>query len=121
MGNNVWSDEHTDIARRMLAAGARNHEFIAAINRSKAAARCRVLYVDNPTNRDYAAERARRYRESPEYRATVRRREVHVGIVPHEVAADAVARADAPRTITAWLQGDPPPGFSALDRREQRA
>lgn len=121
MGNNVWSDEETEKARSLLAAGARNHEFVSAINRTKNAARSRILYVDNPKSRDYAAERAKRYRNSAEYQAVVRRREAGPSFIPIEVITDAAKRADAPRTITAWLQGDPAPGFSALDRREQRA
>jgi hypothetical protein len=31
--------------------------------------------------------------------------------------ADRDARYSAPRTITASLFGDPPPGYSALDRK----
>ncbi|SFM00141.1 dnaA protein helix-turn-helix [Bradyrhizobium sp. NFR13] len=34
---------------------------------------------------------------------------------------DARRREMAPRSVTALLFGDPPPGFSALDRRETRA
>jgi hypothetical protein len=31
--------------------------------------------------------------------------------------ADALRRNAAPRPIVAWLMGDPPPGQSALDKR----
>jgi hypothetical protein len=38
-----------------------------------------------------------------------------------EMMADARRRATAPRSITAWLAGDPAPGRSALDKRRQVA
>lgn len=34
-----------------------------------------------------------------------------------EMLAAARARANAPRSITSWVCGDPPPGMSALDKR----
>ena len=37
---------------------------------------------------------------------------------PQHVFEDAARRAEAPRTLTAVLMGDPPIGFSALDRRQ---
>jgi hypothetical protein len=37
--------------------------------------------------------------------------------IPSEVIEAAVRRATAPRSLTAILMGDPPAGFSALERR----
>jgi len=37
--------------------------------------------------------------------------------VPYEVLEDRAARLSAPITLTGMLFGDPPVGFSALDRR----
>jgi hypothetical protein len=37
--------------------------------------------------------------------------------VPPEAWADANRRHNTPRTLSAWICGDPAPGFSALDRR----
>lgn len=36
---------------------------------------------------------------------------------PPEALAEALARANAPRSLSAWFFGDPPPGYSALDGR----
>jgi hypothetical protein len=36
---------------------------------------------------------------------------------PDSVFADRAARERAPRSLTAWICGDPAPGWSALDRR----
>lgn len=38
---------------------------------------------------------------------------------PEDIFADRHARNMAPRTITSQLLGDPPPGWSALDRKRQ--
>jgi hypothetical protein len=37
--------------------------------------------------------------------------------VPDYVLADANRRMNAPRTLAAWICGDPAPGQSALDKR----
>lgn len=37
--------------------------------------------------------------------------------VPPHVMADRDRRAEIPRSITSLVLGDPPPGYSALDRR----
>jgi hypothetical protein len=36
-----------------------------------------------------------------------------------DMLMDAAIRRDMPRPIVAWIQGDPPPGYSALDRRRE--
>jgi hypothetical protein len=43
--------------------------------------------------------------ESPKYRPS------------EAMLADARRRANAPRSLTAWVLGDPPPGMSALDQK----
>lgn len=37
--------------------------------------------------------------------------------VPDEVIEERNRRLMAPKTLTGWLQGDPPAGFSSLERR----
>ncbi len=37
-------------------------------------------------------------------------------VVPDHVWTDANRRLNAPRTLSAWICGDPAPGYSALDR-----
>jgi hypothetical protein len=39
--------------------------------------------------------------------------------IPEDVWAERNARITAPRTVSASLLGDPPPGYSALDRKRQ--
>lgn len=38
-------------------------------------------------------------------------------IIPQQVLADRDYRARLPRSVTQTLFGDPPPGYSALDRK----
>lgn len=39
--------------------------------------------------------------------------------IPNDVWAERNARLTAPRTVSASILGDPPPGYSALDRKRQ--
>ena len=39
--------------------------------------------------------------------------------IPDGVFVDRAARLNTPRTLTATFLGDPPPGWSALDRKRQ--
>ena len=44
-----------------------------------------------------------------------------VRVIPVEVFIDRAERESAPRSLTNCICGDPPPGWSALDRRTQGA
>lgn len=116
MATNLWTDEETQAARVLIAKGADNAEFLRKTNRTKAAAHSRIRWLDDPMERDRSQERARRSRKNagPANGKRFIERPAHA---PAHVIAAARERADAPRTLTAWLCGDPGPGQSALDRR----
>lgn len=100
-----WTDEETALARKLIAANATDAEFWEAFGRTRSMAVDRIRYVDVP-----------RYRN----RGKCSRTPIIIHpmkAIPDEVFADAYKRASAPRSITAFVFGDPAPGFSALDRR----
>lgn len=94
-----WTAEQVATARRLLASKATNEECLAVLGRSRRACYVRIA-------RDGYAKIVIEDRRFPP---------------PPSLIEEAEKRAKAPRTITGWLFGDPPPGYSALDRREQRA
>lgn len=99
-----WTDEETKLARRLLADNATDERFMESLGRTRSMAIDRIRYVDVPRYRD------RRKNRPPAVIPPSR-------TVPHEVIADAFRRAVAPRSITAFVFGDPAPGYSALDKR----
>lgn len=62
-----------------------------------------------------AKVRVRRRERCPSNRAS---RAVLQIEIPADVLDDRECRMSAPRTITASVLGDPPPGYSALDRKQ---
>jgi hypothetical protein len=121
-GQNLWSSEETSRARKLLARNATAEEFRIELGRSKAAAQARILYLDNPRSRERTKERA--YRQKMGERAdpmpTGIQAERPRSIPPHLVV-EARQRSAAARSITAFVFGDPPPGYSALDKRTAEA
>ena len=123
MRKNLWSDEDTATARILLARNASFEEFFTILGRSKAASKTRIQYLDNENVRYRKYEHVKRQRTHrrltgsappPSQRHVTR---MSAGAPPAHVLADAAARSNAPRTLSAMLLGDPPIGFSALDRR----
>lgn len=94
----VWSAEDTAIARQMFVNQGPSEAFLAKLGRPETAARERIKRVDS--------------RAKTEARAALPK-------IPTRVVLDAVRRATAPRSLTALAFGDPPPGYSALDRRNR--
>lgn len=92
----TWTDDDTDVARKMLADGEGEEVFLSRLGRTRAAAVDRVKRMNHKAARDGLPAMAR---------------------ASSEALADARRRAIAPRSLTAWLCGDPAPGRSALDRR----
>lgn len=90
-----WTEDQIATARRLLEAGAKDDECMAAVGRNR-----RACYVK--------IDRLR-------YNSTVRC--APRVDAPAEIFIEASWRFRTPRSITAWLCGDPPPGYSALDRR----
>lgn len=113
----LWTNEETDMARQLVVSDATNQECIEAINRTRHACRARLRYVDNEDVRLKMSSRGKH--RSPNKSKSKGINHVAEGMrgVPDEVVADAQHRACVPRTLTAWVFGDPPPGHSALDKR----
>lgn len=94
----TWSDEDTGIARQMFANNEPSEAFTAKLGRSETAAREHIKRAD--------------VRVKTEARAAISK-------IPAGIIEDAVRRATTPRSLTAFICGDPPHGFSALDRRNR--
>lgn len=109
MANSLWSSEEAGIARKMLARGATDEEFRSTLGRTKSAAQTRIRYIDDGRVRDRAKARGKG-------RMTIAPMPARNRVAPAGAVADAQRRASAPRTITAFVCGDPAPGQSALDR-----
>jgi hypothetical protein len=103
-----WTDEEAHLARRLLRENTHPDEFHTLLGKSKKAAQAHLRHRDNPRDKRLEEKNAIRRR----YGALV---------VPDEVLMEATVRNSAPITLTAYLLGDPRPGQSALDKREERA
>lgn len=109
-----YTPEQDAIARDLLARGANDSECIRILGRDRGSIRKRIRRLDDPEFQERCREYHRKRQEK-------RRETGKVGLPLKDVtvaqAEDARARAVAPRSLTAWTFGDPPPGHSALDRR----
>lgn len=95
-----WTEGETELARQLLRRCASDAEFRRVLGHSREAAVGRLTRLELKVDRDPVfAER------------------VHV---PADVMAEATRRSLAPITITGFVMGDPPIGFSALDRRNNQ-
>jgi len=93
MKTGYYSVEELDTMADMHERGASVHEIAAALNRK----------VESVTSRMISSNLIRSHREK----------------CPASVAKDRAARANSPhRNLTASLMGDPPKGYSALDKME---
>lgn len=100
-----WTDEQTKLAREMLSLDEPDAVFRERLGRSRHSAvnrLDRIKYGYNTGPRVVAPSVARID-------------------VPAEMFEEAVKRANAPRSLTALLMGDPAPGFSAWGRKQSGA
>lgn len=96
-----WTDAETEIAYGLVDRRATDEECWATVGRGRMACVARVERMRSAANRLTAGPVS----EGP-------RR------IPDGVAREALARAYAgPRDLTGALMGDPPKGYSALERR----
>jgi len=93
----MWTDEET----RMLDGGKTAPEIAVILGRSLESVKCKIRY------RRVSTIRA----EIDEVRPAAR------ALVPPECIAERERRHAAPRDLTAIFMGDPPKGYSALDRK----
>ncbi len=102
-----WTAEETDRARQMLAAGADNATFVKELGRTKYDAKARMKTAK------YQSQGIPRPRNCADPHSRIAGRLV----VPQELLEEAARRSSAPKSITASFFGDPPQGYSALDRK----
>lgn len=108
-----WSEEERAIARRLLEEGAKNRIFVDQLGRTRKGAVSHIRLFDH--RRDRSQEPARIERKGA--RSVPNARGIQI---PETVLDEAAKRMSASRSITAYVFGDPPPGYSALDKREDR-
>lgn len=100
-----WTAEDIETVKRLFAEHAPNEAYIAAVGRTRHA----------------CWQKIDRLRQAPQLRARqkpFRKPPVEVSDrVPETALQDAKRRLTAPRSVTAWICGDPAPGQSALERR----
>jgi hypothetical protein len=113
----LWTVEDTAEARRLVFADAPNVVCIESLGRSRSACRARIRYVDNEDVRIKMSSRGRNRAPNKSKSRGINHIAEKPRGVPDDVIADAERRACAARSLTAWVFGDPAPGFSALDRK----
>jgi hypothetical protein len=96
-----WTPDEIATAKRLIEEGATDEQCVAAVGRNRHTCWTKLY---NERNRGYSAF----FNHIPSAKPKP------------EMLADAKQRALAPRTISAFVLGDPPFGYSALDRREER-
>lgn len=128
MAHARWTESETQCARDLIAADAAEHEFQRALGRTRDAAYARVKYADDPEYRKRCIAGAKRSnkayykpREKPSLVPLPTLYATAPVVIPPSVIDEAQKRLAAPKSLTGWICGDPPMGFSALDRREARA
>jgi hypothetical protein len=126
MAKPYWTAAEEQDAVAALAAGCDQHEFFLKVGRTKDAAKKHLSYI----NRKDQLNVSRRARDADIRHGrceprTSRYTKLHQDAVEprvtptREMVLDAERRLNAPRTLTQAILHDPPPGYSALDRRQE--
>jgi hypothetical protein len=115
----VWSEEETAILREMVAAGCGLPAIMEKLGRTKPSVRERWRWINLS-----AEAKGRRLKELNDKRKLRSRYGTGISLyasrVPENVLANREARVAAgPRDLTGAFFGDPPRGFSALERVEE--
>jgi hypothetical protein len=107
-----WTTEQENLAKILMAAKVDNATFLEKVGRTKGSAYAHFSYVKHGK----PLRRARHRLLGDDISvggascSTIHR-------PTEEMIRDARQRSSAPRPLTAWLNGDPPPGQSALDKK----
>lgn len=127
MRGQLWSREEWEKAKAMLAQGFLRETVAAEIGRTLAQLRQKIAWENmSPEVREMKRNRINNWRRAKAALkpAPVVRHRVPSPILekaPPELFVERARRQMAQRDLTGEFFGDPPPGYSALDRREQRA
>ncbi len=111
-----WTVEQEAIARRLLDSKAPEGDWLA-FGRTKNAARTHFSYFDHHDERLQYQRRHRRSNYIASEMEAINSMVNTRGRPTEAMLAEAELRMTAARSITAWLMGDPPPGYSALDMK----
>lgn len=122
MNKQKWSDEETERLLGLMKAHGRDFKTIGRlIGRTPQSAEHRWRWVS--LSAEDIAERTKRDKiRQAAIRAAVKARDgllVPKMVIPDDVANERNRRMSAPLTVSAYVLGDPPVGFSALDRKCQ--
>lgn len=116
-GERRWTKEDDEVATSMKAKGRSTAVIAHALRRTSVAVRSRMRYLsltDEQRTREWRAKEARRDAVVPTRIAHIHER---APTIPPEVIEERNQRYLAARSLTAILMGDPPRGYSALERR----
>lgn len=107
-----WTEEEEKTALELLASGARPEAFTLKLGRSRNNVTAHFYYKNH---KEVINEKDRLQRNS----SNGAKGPVHAAVQPSDsMVVDAIYRLTAPRTVTAWVCGDPAPGYSALDAQK---
>lgn len=121
---NPWTKEETEKLRSLIAEYGLKYELVGQImGRSAGSVEHRWRWINiTQEERDRRNARERKNNETSRLiRGTAKERGEQVTRlkVPQDVFVERSARLAAPMTISAFVLGDPPIGYSALDRKRQ--
>jgi hypothetical protein len=109
-----WTDEETATLHRMMEQGNTRDEIAKELGCDTGRIRKKIWDMSRTVEQRRNCASRRRERDERK----TERHEVRTESRPDEaLLAEAAIRAAAPRSLSAMLLGDPPKGYSALDRR----
>lgn len=116
-GQRRWKKEEDQKATSMAATGNTAGEIADATRRTIGAVKSRLRYLGLSNERRLAESRLREASRKPVIRMKIAHLYERAPVVPPEVTEDRNQRGRAARDLTGVLMGDPPRGYSALERR----
>lgn len=108
MRTDIWTIEQEYLAKQY--AHASSLEFIEKVGKTKAAANSHFYYSR------YIQKTTKKQRKEHQCKRRSRQAVVISNAPNRKMIEDAKQRLIAVRSLTAIICGDPPPGYSALDR-----
>jgi hypothetical protein len=117
-----WATEETKRLSELVAAGCGRDEIAALLGRTPGAIEARLRWLQLSETARLRSNAGKVVREAKIRAGELERRNyVHntrgSPRVPEQLAADREARYSAPLSISGFVLGDPPAGYSALDRK----
>lgn len=120
-----WTDEETERLLDLMKTHGRDFKTIGKImGRTHQSAEHRWRWINMPVDQLDGRKRRENARKAVIRQTTKGTKHdllVRKLIVPDHVIAEQVRRMSAPLTISAFVLGDPPLGYSALDRKREGA